>query len=205
MACSCAWSVTLREVRGLLRECQFALTISCAANNADTLVMQNLGYFQLKANPGVWQLQLAEGRGAELYNIVVSADADDGPGGLQWMGRRTAGDSAELVRSTKQIAVKDFTGAGTEAFFLQIGHFRWCLRVGPIAQLRVRKIPGKEEVALLEKLGAGSQADAPVSSFARSAARCVIHDSFMLRVVYRYLVSRYRDTQLGRESRRGQV
>jgi hypothetical protein len=74
--------------------------------------MQNLGYFQLKANPGVWQLRLAEGRASDLYNIVVSADADEGPGGLQWMGRQSSGESAEIVRSTRQIVVKDFTGRG---------------------------------------------------------------------------------------------
>lgn len=36
---------------------------------SDTLVMQNLGYFQLKANPGLWQLSLAEGRARTLYQI----------------------------------------------------------------------------------------------------------------------------------------
>lgn len=35
----------------------------------DTLVMSNLGYFQLKANPGIWQLQLADGRSQEVYSI----------------------------------------------------------------------------------------------------------------------------------------
>ena len=37
---------------------------------ADTIVMQNLGYFQLKAAPGIWSLQLAPGRGRELFEIV---------------------------------------------------------------------------------------------------------------------------------------
>lgn len=36
---------------------------------SDTLVMQNLGYFQLQANPGVWQLNLASGRASELYTV----------------------------------------------------------------------------------------------------------------------------------------
>eukprot|EP00698_Gefionella_okellyi_P017280 TRINITY_DN5036_c0_g1_i2.p1 TRINITY_DN5036_c0_g1~~TRINITY_DN5036_c0_g1_i2.p1 ORF type:complete len:1093 (+),score=245.80 TRINITY_DN5036_c0_g1_i2:1175-4453(+) len=35
----------------------------------DTLVMANLGYFQLKANPGVWRLTLAASRSSELYSI----------------------------------------------------------------------------------------------------------------------------------------
>ncbi|KAJ7513700.1 hypothetical protein O6H91_23G011200 [Diphasiastrum complanatum] len=37
------------------------------AHMVDTIVMANLGYFQLKAAPGVWNLGLAPGRSAELY------------------------------------------------------------------------------------------------------------------------------------------
>ncbi|KAL0920817.1 hypothetical protein M5K25_009987 [Dendrobium thyrsiflorum] len=33
----------------------------------DTLVMANLGYWQMKVSPGVWYLQLAPGRSADLY------------------------------------------------------------------------------------------------------------------------------------------
>merc|ERR1719327_501933 len=35
----------------------------------DTLVMSNLGYFQLKAAPGVYQLQLAPGPSSDVYQI----------------------------------------------------------------------------------------------------------------------------------------
>jgi UDP-glucose:glycoprotein glucosyltransferase len=35
----------------------------------DTLVMSNLGYFQLKASPGIWDLRLAEGRSKDIYSI----------------------------------------------------------------------------------------------------------------------------------------
>lgn len=35
----------------------------------DTIVMANLGYFQLKANPGEWLLRLRQGRSSEIYNI----------------------------------------------------------------------------------------------------------------------------------------
>ncbi len=38
----------------------------------DTLVMSNLGYFQLKSAPGAWTLQLAPGRSRELYHIESS-------------------------------------------------------------------------------------------------------------------------------------
>ncbi|XP_015835986.1 UDP-glucose:glycoprotein glucosyltransferase isoform X2 [Tribolium castaneum] len=44
----------------------------------DTIVMANLGYFQLKANPGAWILRLRQGRSAEIYDIV-SHDGSDTP------------------------------------------------------------------------------------------------------------------------------
>ncbi len=40
----------------------------------DTLVMSNLGYFQLKAAPGVFALRLAPGRSADLYAVDNSTD-----------------------------------------------------------------------------------------------------------------------------------
>ena len=38
--------------------------------SVDTIVMSNLGYFQLKANPGVWYLKLREGKSRDIYQIV---------------------------------------------------------------------------------------------------------------------------------------
>ncbi|XP_005180667.1 UDP-glucose:glycoprotein glucosyltransferase [Musca domestica] len=38
----------------------------------DTIVMANLGYFQLKANPGVWTLKLREGKSADIYDITYA-------------------------------------------------------------------------------------------------------------------------------------
>lgn len=35
----------------------------------DTIVMANLGYFQLKANPGAWTLRLREGKSNDIYAI----------------------------------------------------------------------------------------------------------------------------------------
>lgn len=35
----------------------------------DTIVMENLGYWQMKVSPGVWHLQLAPGRSSELYTF----------------------------------------------------------------------------------------------------------------------------------------
>jgi UDP-glucose:glycoprotein glucosyltransferase len=39
------------------------------AESSDTLVMQNLGYYQLQANPGLWSLNLAPGRARYLYDM----------------------------------------------------------------------------------------------------------------------------------------
>ncbi|CAO1435852.1 unnamed protein product [Diamesa tonsa] len=36
----------------------------------DTIVMANLGYFQLKANPGAWTLKMRHGKSAEIYDIT---------------------------------------------------------------------------------------------------------------------------------------
>jgi UDP-glucose:glycoprotein glucosyltransferase len=38
----------------------------------DTLVMSNLGYFQLKAAPGVWQITLAPGPSSEVYEVKAA-------------------------------------------------------------------------------------------------------------------------------------
>jgi UDP-glucose:glycoprotein glucosyltransferase len=45
---------------------------------ADTLVMQNLGYFQLQAVPGRWHIKLAEGRATELFEMAP-ADETSAP------------------------------------------------------------------------------------------------------------------------------
>lgn len=36
----------------------------------DTIVMANLGYFQLKANPGAWMLKLRHGKSSDIYEIT---------------------------------------------------------------------------------------------------------------------------------------
>ena len=52
----------------------------------DTIVMANLGYLQLKSNPGRWFLNLREGRSADLYDIVShegTEQTDDSEGSIQ--------------------------------------------------------------------------------------------------------------------------
>ncbi|KAK6852182.1 UDP-glucose:Glycoprotein Glucosyltransferase [Apiospora arundinis] len=38
-------------------------------NFADTIIMANIGYFQFKANPGYYNIQLKEGRSSEIFTI----------------------------------------------------------------------------------------------------------------------------------------
>jgi UDP-glucose:glycoprotein glucosyltransferase len=47
------------------------LTLGTEKNHyfADTIIMANLGYFQFKAQPGLWQINLKPGRSEKLFNI----------------------------------------------------------------------------------------------------------------------------------------
>uniref|UniRef100_A0A672JTW5 UDP-glucose ceramide glucosyltransferase-like 1 n=1 Tax=Salarias fasciatus TaxID=181472 RepID=A0A672JTW5_SALFA len=60
------------------RGLQFTLGMSQDPLMYDTIVMANLGYFQLKANPGAWTLRLRKGRSEEIYQILTH-DGTDSP------------------------------------------------------------------------------------------------------------------------------
>ena len=51
------------------RGLQFTLGTKTDPEMFDTIVMANLGYFQLKASPGSWTLQLRNGRSKDIYDI----------------------------------------------------------------------------------------------------------------------------------------
>ncbi|KAJ3026274.1 UNVERIFIED_CONTAM: hypothetical protein HDU68_005940, partial [Siphonaria sp. JEL0065] len=51
------------------RGVQFILGTPSVPHIVDTITMTNLGYLQLKANPGVWQMRLREGRSSDIYRI----------------------------------------------------------------------------------------------------------------------------------------
>ncbi|XP_048350418.1 UDP-glucose:glycoprotein glucosyltransferase 2 [Sphaerodactylus townsendi] len=73
------FDVAMRQPpRGL----QFTLGTKNNPVTVDTIVMANLGYFQLKANPGVWTLRLREGRSEEIYQIFKheGAESSETPG-----------------------------------------------------------------------------------------------------------------------------
>lgn len=59
-----------RESTGALpRGAQLTLSTEKESKVADTIVMFNLGYFQFKANPGFYNIQLKEGRSSDIYFI----------------------------------------------------------------------------------------------------------------------------------------
>ncbi|TSS97504.1 UDP-glucose:glycoprotein glucosyltransferase 1 [Bagarius yarrelli] len=60
------------------RGLQFTLGTASDPVIVDTIVMANLGYFQLKANPGAWFLRLRKGRSDDIYKIY-SHDGTDSP------------------------------------------------------------------------------------------------------------------------------
>jgi hypothetical protein len=83
----------------------------------DTLVMQNLGYFQLKASPGLWELSIAPGRSRDLYQIVSATSGSalaTGWGRARSPSSQVAGQ--ELAESTTgedyatQVLMHSFTG-----------------------------------------------------------------------------------------------
>lgn len=57
--------------RGLQLELQSLVSgdASGVPTAVDTICMSNLGYFQLKANPGPWRLAIREGRSSEVYEV----------------------------------------------------------------------------------------------------------------------------------------
>lgn len=63
------------------RGLQLQLTTEADEAISDTQVMANLGYFQFKAAPGVYQLAIRPGRGTEVYELEsVGAQGWDSAG-----------------------------------------------------------------------------------------------------------------------------
>ncbi|CAH2068789.1 unnamed protein product, partial [Iphiclides podalirius] len=72
-----AWDTTLgTPPRGL----QLILGSKEQPELMDTIVMANLGYFQLKANPGAWTLRLRPGRSEDIYEIVGHENTETAAG-----------------------------------------------------------------------------------------------------------------------------
>lgn len=85
-------TVTNSPPRGL----QLQLVNSHDKPIADTLVVANLGYIQFRAKPGVFKLEIREGRGSEVYRI-------DSVGNEGW-------DSPSVEAGGKEITLTSFDG-----------------------------------------------------------------------------------------------
>lgn len=64
------------ETQNYPRGLQLILGTNKTKNMFDTIVMANLGYFQLKAYPGLWHLNLREGRSDDIYTIATHDNTD---------------------------------------------------------------------------------------------------------------------------------
>jgi len=72
--------------------------------HSDTLVMKNMGYWQLHAGPGVWSLQIADkSKGSEIFDIVE---------GKLRGGRLIIDKDDPHEKTTKQVVLKDFVNQG---------------------------------------------------------------------------------------------
>lgn len=74
------------------RGLQLILGTKSTPHLVDTLVMANLGYWQMKVSPGVWYLQLAPGRSSDLY--IMKED----------------GDGSQDTTLSKRITISDLRG-----------------------------------------------------------------------------------------------
>ena len=76
---------------------------------SDTLVMKTVGYWQLRANPGVWDLQINEkSRGAEIFQMVKGTVKH---GMLKVTGT--------FEDNKKQLVMGDFVGGGQETLLVK--------------------------------------------------------------------------------------
>jgi UDP-glucose:glycoprotein glucosyltransferase len=76
--------------------------------------MKNLGYFQLKASPGLWELSIAPGRSRDLYKIVSSTSGSALATSWGWHRGSSSGSSGQQQASTtdssSQVLMHSFTG-----------------------------------------------------------------------------------------------
>ncbi|CAI7832218.1 unnamed protein product [Closterium sp. NIES-53] len=102
----------------------------------DTIVMANLGYFQLKAAPGLWLLQLAPGRSQTLYQLAGEGALEGGGSGAEageGGGDEGMGAVGAVGRVAMDVAVMDLRGK--------------------VVQLRVVKRAGMEGEKMLDGTG----------------------------------------------------
>jgi UDP-glucose:glycoprotein glucosyltransferase len=94
---------TVQTLGTLLPDVESLTDDDAMAPYSDTLVMKTAGYWQLRATPGVWKVQIAkDSKGAEIFDIV--------DGVLRRGTLKVLGDLAD--NTTKQVVMKDFVNRG---------------------------------------------------------------------------------------------
>lgn len=113
------------ERGGPPRGLQLQLGLQDQPHIVDTLVMANLGYFQLKAAPGLWQLSLAPGRSRDIYGlksstgILTSSGAEDAADGTSILNDvSTQVGSAEHVTLDSRLTTDTFWASFAPQFVL---------------------------------------------------------------------------------------
>lgn len=107
---------------------------AAAAVVADTVVMENLGYFQLQAGPGLWELALAKGRASEVYEIIGDSSGGAAGGGGGGISGAAHAAAHEVTRRLQRELSGEGRGAGevspaTESQAIAVRNFysRWVL------------------------------------------------------------------------------
>jgi len=91
------------EVDGSIRMEDLSVKSFVKDHYSDTLVMKTVGYWQLRANPGVWDLKINDNsRGAEIFQIVE--------GKIKRGSVRVSSNS--INSNKKQLVIDDFVGRG---------------------------------------------------------------------------------------------
>ncbi|KAJ3159797.1 hypothetical protein HDU86_001449 [Geranomyces michiganensis] len=83
------------------RGLQFLLGTPQNPARLDTITMANLGYLQLKANPGVWSLRLREGRSAEIYDLLSVSEM---------LGKEPERHEGQILPESVPVVVDSFEG-----------------------------------------------------------------------------------------------
>ncbi|KAF2195512.1 glycosyltransferase family 24 protein [Zopfia rhizophila CBS 207.26] len=152
---------------------------------ADTIIMANLGYFQFKANPGFFRIQLKSGRSQEIFNI-------DSAGPKGWLpqpgdetseivlmsfqgttlfprlSRKHGQEDADVLGSDESLA-SELVGKGTQ----KVNQFLAKVGLGGINSEKVLSKGAKLWSSMADKTGlatngkaAGTQADINIFSVA---------------------------------------
>eukprot|EP01135_Chromosphaera_perkinsii_P003262 Nk52_evm37s239 gene=Nk52_evmTU37s239 len=133
------------------RGLQFDLGPASGRHMFDTIVMANLGYFQLKAKPGIWFLSLREGKSSHIYEIV------EYEGSVKNLFVDENGHL--LCAQATDFYACDKTSAdigGTELSSIQVELSKY---TGKFLTVKVKKQAGKEHLNLVSEQGESEETE----------------------------------------------